>query len=73
MYDPSLLSDSCCHELHTAAQASTTVMPMFFAVPSMMFMPASTVVAFRSGILISAISCSAAISGLSVLEFGFAA
>lgn len=33
-------------------------MPMFLAVPSMIFMPASTVVAFRSGILVSAISCS---------------
>ena len=37
---------------------STTVMPMFLAVPSMMRMPASTVMAFKSGSFVSAISCS---------------
>ena len=36
---------------------SLTVTPMFLAVPSTMRMAASTVTAFRSGSLISAISC----------------
>lgn len=40
-----------------AAQASTTWMPMFFAVPRMMFMALSILVQFRSGIFCSAISC----------------
>ena len=38
---------------------ASTVMPMFLAVPSMIFIPASTVVAFKSGIFVSAISCTA--------------
>ncbi len=35
---------------------SLTVTPMFLAVPSMIFIAASTVIAFKSGSLISAIS-----------------
>ena len=44
----------CCK---TAVCQSLTVTPMFLAVPSTIFIAASTVVAFRSGSFISAISC----------------
>ena len=43
------------HTIH-----ASTVIPMFLAVPSMILIPASTVVAFRSGIFVSAISCTVA-------------
>lgn len=40
-----------------AATGASTVIPMFLAVPSTIFMAASTFMQFRSGSLISAISC----------------
>ena len=44
-------------EINQTAAGSSTVMPMFLAVPATIFIAASIVTAFRSGILVSAISC----------------